>query len=376
MQSVNTKVNQKSTQLDINDVEIRYGNHLAVNKVSLSLRQGEIGCLLGPSGCGKTSLQRAIAGFEPLASGKIELAEKLVSGPGVSVNPELRNVGMVFQDFALFPHLNVERNIGFGLRKLDSSERQARIDEALEMIGLKEYAKRFPHELSGGQQQRVALARAIAPQPDILLLDEPFSSLDANLREFIAKEVRRILKKHNITAILVTHDQHEAFALADKVGVMNQGQLLQWDKPYHLYHNPKNRFIANFVGEGNVIHATVNANGQLENALGVVAEKIVAEAENVANNHTRISGNDQQQCWKTDHQYGVLVRPDDIVYAPDSDIKLTIVDRLFRGAEYLYQLQLDDGQCVLCVAPSHLELNIGDQLPVVTDLKHLVIFED
>lgn len=343
------------SQLSIENVDIHYAKHTAVSGLCLELEKGDIGCLLGPSGCGKTSLQRAIAGFEPLAGGKIELAGKVVSQPGFSINPEKRNVGMVFQDFALFPHLSVEKNIGFGLHKISNEERRQRVFELLEMVDLKDCAKRYPHELSGGQQQRIALARAIAPKPDILLLDEPFSSLDATLREVIAKEVRNVLKSHKITAILVTHDQHEAFAIADKVGVMNSGQLIQWDTPYHLYHKPKNRFVANFIGEGKVIDAHANSKGQLETGLGIIAS-------------------DKQ--WQAGKEYSVLVRPDDLVYDADSNQAFTIVDKLFRGAEYIYQLKLPDNQHVLCVAPSHISLDIGNRLPVKTDLQHLVVFQD
>ncbi|WP_086931961.1 ABC transporter ATP-binding protein [Agarilytica rhodophyticola] len=341
-------------QLFLKNVAVHYGKHIAVNNINLALEKGDIGCLLGPSGCGKTSLQRAIAGFEPLINGHIELAGKLVSRPGFSLSPEKRRVGMVFQDFALFPHLSIAKNISFGLRHLTADERQQRVMELLAMVELVEVADRYPHELSGGQQQRIALARAIAPKPDILLLDEPFSSLDATLREIIAKEVRKVLKAHKITAILVTHDQHEAFAIADKIGVMNSGQLIQWDTPYQLYHQPQTPFVANFIGEGKVIQVCANAKGQLENSLGVIA-------------------NNKQ--WQAGKNYGVLVRPDDLVYDAKSDKAFVIVDKLFRGAEYMYLLSLPDKQQVLCVTPSHIDLAIGDYLPVTTDLQHLVVFD-
>ncbi len=344
-----------SYQLSIDNAELKYGALTAVSGLSLDLNKGEIACLLGPSGCGKSSLQRAIAGFEPISSGKIALAGQIVSRPGFTLNPERRHVGMVFQDFALFPHLSVENNIGFGLRKLSKDERKQRISAMLTMVGLEKYARKFPHELSGGQQQRIALARAIAPKPDILLLDEPFSSLDTALREALAKDVRVLLKDHNITAIFVTHDQQEAFAIADKVGVMNSGKLLQWDTPYQLYHKPKNRFVANFIGEGHVVNARLNDKGQLENGLGIITE---------ANG------------WETGRDYGVLLRPDDLVFNPESPLKLRIKDKLFRGAEYLYQLALTDDQYILCVTPSHVDFAIGDTLSVSVDLQHVVIFSN
>ncbi len=350
-----TVTENNGDHLSLKDIDVCYGNYQAVSNVSFSLKKGDIACLLGPSGCGKTSLQRAIAGFEAPRSGHIQLAGKTVSNSHYVLPPEKRRVGMVFQDFALFPHLNVEKNIAFGCQHLSRQARRDRVTELLALTNLSGYEKQYPHELSGGQQQRIALARAIAPRPDILLLDEAFSSLDADLREFIAKEVRRLLKADNITAILVTHDQHEAFAIADKVGVMHDGKLLQWGTAYDIYHRPNSRFVAKFVGEGSLIHVPFNEQGQLANALGIVA------ADENLNKHT---------------SYSVLLRPDDIIFSPDSDIRLPVCDRLFRGAEYLYQLALPDGQKVLCVAPSHVHHEVGELLPIETDLKHVVIFED
>lgn len=218
-----------------------------VQGLSLSLRQGEIGCLLGASGCGKTTVLRSIAGFEPLISGTITLGQQILSEPGHQVVPEQRNVGMMFQDYALFPHLTVEKNLAFGLRRWLKTEREQRVHELLQLVELTALAKRYPHELSGGQQQRVALARALAPRPALLLLDEPFSNLDVDSRERLAFEVRDILKATSTTAILVTHNQAEAFAIADRIGVMKAGHILQWDTPYGLHHSPVNAFVADFI---------------------------------------------------------------------------------------------------------------------------------
>lgn len=342
-------------QLHLDNIKICYGSTVAVENLSLDIERGEIACLLGPSGCGKTSLQRAIAGFEPVVSGEIWLAGQNVSRPSFSLPPEQRHVGMVFQDFALFPHLDVEKNIGFGLRGMDGKTRRKRIDEVLALVDLERFAARFPHELSGGQQQRVALARAIAPKPDILLLDEPFSSLDTTLRESIARDVRKLLKDQGTTAVFVTHDQHEAFALADKIAVIDQGHLLQWATPYELYHKPASRFVAGFIGEGVMIHVEANAEGKLSNELGDLA-----------------NGGP----WQHGKTYDVLMRPDDVVYDEKSPVKLPIVDKLFRGAEYLYRLQLADKQHVLCVAPSHKSFEIGDRLAVRVDLQHQVVFDE
>lgn len=218
-----------------------------VKSLSIGLEKGSIGCLLGASGCGKTTVLRAIAGFEPLRTGSISLGETILSAVGYQVEPEHRQVGMMFQDYALFPHLDVEKNIGFGLRKWTGQKRKDRVRELLSMTGLEGSEHRFPHELSGGQQQRVALARALAPEPDLLLLDEPFSNLDVDTRERLAYEVRDILKKTGHTAILVTHNQAEAFAIADRIGVMDRGTIVQWDTPFGLHTRPASDFVADFI---------------------------------------------------------------------------------------------------------------------------------
>ena len=218
-----------------------------VSDFFLSLEQGHIGCLLGASGCGKTTVLRAIAGFEPLRAGTISLGNTLLSSVQSQVEPEHRQVGMMFQDYALFPHLSVEKNIAFGLQRHEKRQRTERVAELLELVGLEGTAKRYPHELSGGQQQRVALARALAPEPDLLLLDEPFSNLDIDTRERLAFEVRDILKKTGHTALLVTHNQAEAFAIADRIGIMQRGVIAQWDTPYGLHNQPTSSFVADFI---------------------------------------------------------------------------------------------------------------------------------
>ena len=213
--------------LEVIQLSVTYAGQVmpAVRQVSFGLRAGDIGVLIGPSGCGKTTLLRAVAGLEPASSGEIRLGDEVVSKAGLSLPAESRHVGMVFQDYALFPHLNIGRNVAFGIDHLPRTQRQSRVAEVLELVGLSGQESRFPHELSGGQQQRVALARALAPKPRLLLLDEPFSNLDVDLRERLAHEVRGILKAANTTALFVTHDQLEAFAVGDTIGVMNQGEL-------------------------------------------------------------------------------------------------------------------------------------------------------
>lgn len=237
--------------LDIDHIRLGYdtadGHHTVVDDLSLTLPAGHIGCLLGASGCGKTTVLRAIAGFERVLQGRILLDGTVLSAPQGNVAPERRRVGMMFQDYALFPHLDVARNVGFGLRRQPAAERDRRVTELLELVGLAHAAQSYPHELSGGQQQRVALARALAPAPDLLLLDEPFSNLDVDTRERLAFEVRDILRETGHTAMLVTHNQAEAFAIADHIGVMLKGGIAQWDTPYNLHHHPASPFVADFI---------------------------------------------------------------------------------------------------------------------------------
>jgi iron(III) transport system ATP-binding protein len=237
--------------LELRAISLAYdtpaGARTVVDQLSLSLARGEIGCLLGASGCGKSTVLRAIAGFEPLRDGAIALDGAVLSSVAHEVPPERRRVGMMFQDYALFPHLNVRDNVGFGLRREPAAARRARVARMLELVGLADAARVYPHELSGGQQQRVALARALAPAPELLLLDEPFSNLDVDTRERLAFELRDILKTTGHTAILVTHNQAEAFAIADRIGVMRDGALAQWDTPYTLHHRPATPFVADFI---------------------------------------------------------------------------------------------------------------------------------
>ena len=340
--------------LTLRQVSVHYGTFCAAREVSLSLEEGQIGCLLGPSGCGKTTLLRAIAGFEPISTGDITLRGKLISSVGRTLPPEQRNVGMVFQDHALFPHLNVSRNIGFGLPRLSRGERQRRVREMLALVELENHAQSWPHELSGGQQQRVALARALAPQPDILLLDEPFSSLDSELRAQLAGEVRTLLKRNRVTAILVTHDQNEAFAMADNITLMQEGRVAQSDTPYNLYHNPVNEFVASFIGEGAILSVEVDENGELAHGLGALDR-----------GHPH---------WRPGETLRLLVRPDDVQFSEQSHLQLPVMARAFRGVQYLYELELPDGQRIPCLTPSHVDFPVGSALPVSFNLQHVVVF--
>jgi iron(III) transport system ATP-binding protein len=345
-----------SVLLELDRVSHRYGDHSAVRGLSLRLQQGKIGCLLGPSGCGKTTVLRCIAGFEPIGEGEIVLGGQVVSRRGHTLPPEQRHVGMVFQDYALFPHLTVAGNIAFGLGRWPRAERQQRIAHLLGVVGLADAGSKYPHELSGGQQQRVALARALAPCPQLLLLDEPFSSLDVELRERLGQEVREILKQQNITAILVTHDQHEAFAMADEIGVMHEGEIQQWDTAYNLYHRPANRFVADFVGEGVLIPGTVIGPGRVQTELGAL--------------HGDIPGECAPGC-----AVDVLLRPDDIVHDDHhGPMQATIAAKAFRGADILYTLLLPSGRKVLSLVPSHHDHSLGEKIGIRPEVDHVVAF--
>lgn len=348
--------------LALSGVHQAYGDHEVVRGLSLDLQRGAIGCLLGPSGCGKTTVLRCIAGFEPIQSGEILLNDTLVSKPGMMVPPERRSVGMVFQDYALFPHLTVVQNIAFGLYGIEKAERERRIGHYLEATGLSGLEKDFPHELSGGQQQRVALARAMAPRPDLLLLDEPFSNLDVALRERLATDVRAVIKRFNMTAILVTHDQNEAFSIADEIGVMHRGQIEQWDSAYNLYHRPATRFVADFVGLGVFLPGTVMSPREVSIELGVLNGEVAPGDDATRDAYTR------------GHQVEVLLRPDDIVHEDASSMKAEVLNKAFRGAEILYTLKLDSGRKVLALVPSHHNHAIGERIGIRLDVDHVVAF--
>ena len=342
-------------RLDARQVSVALQNKNIVRNVSLQLEPGQIAAILGPSGCGKTTFLRALAGFQPVSDGEVYVHKKLFSQAGYTLAPESRNIGMMFQDLALFPHLTVEQNIRFGLKTLSNKEQQSRVRQVLELTELNSQEKKYPYQLSGGQQQRVALARALAPKPEILLLDEPFSSLDPDLREQVATEVRKILKHENVTAILVTHDQHEAFAMADEIGVMLNGEIEQWDSAYNIYHKPKTRFVADFIGLGTMVNAKVVSEKTLETEFG------------------QISGNLSTN-FKQGEEVDLLVRPDDIPHDDTSPITALVEEKRFRGAEFLYKLRLQSGNSVLCYAPSHHNHKIGEPIGIKLDLEHLVVF--
>lgn len=341
-------------RLEVDAVTVAYRDKVVVRDTGFCLEPGSLGCLLGPSGCGKTTLLRAVAGFEPVRAGRIRLGHEVVSEPGYTLAPERRGVGMVFQDLALFPHLSVADNLAFGLRGWSRAERKARIERLLCLVGLPGAGDMYPHQLSGGQQQRVALGRALAPRPRLLLLDEPFSGLDVELREELAREVRVILQQEGTTALMVTHDQLEAFAWADQIGVMHAGHIVQWDAAYDLYHRPANRFVADFIGQGVLLPGIVREGRRVETELGIIGGELPADCH---------PGREME----------VLIRPDDVELA-EQGVKAEVVERAFRGAEYLYTLRLPSGARVLCLTHSHNAHAVGEQVCLRLEADHLVMF--
>ena len=348
--------------LSLRGVRQSYDGHEVVRGLSLELKRGSIGCLLGPSGCGKTTVLRCIAGFETLTTGEIRIDGEVVSGPGVQLPPERRRIGMVFQDYALFPHLTVAKNVAFGLRGFDRKEQSKRIAQSIELVGLQGHEDKYPHQLSGGQQQRVALARALAPGPQLLLLDEPFSNLDVDLRERLGQEVRDIIKRAGITAILVTHDQNEAFAIADEIGIMHEGEICQWDSAYNLYHRPASRFVADFIGQGVLLPGSVVSSNQVRVEIGMLNGDVPSNC-----------GMGCDACGKG-CEVTVLLRPDDVIHDDSSNLRAEILSRAFRGADILYTLRLDSGRKVLALVPSHHNHSIGERIGIRLAADHVVTF--
>jgi len=324
----------------------------AIRDISLAAREGEILCLLGPSGCGKTTILRAIAGFEPVRSGELFLSGRLVSNTNLTVPTEERRVGMVFQEYALFPHLRVGENIAFGLHHLSRGDRKCQVQEMLALTGLEGFDRRYPHELSGGQQQRVALARALVQNPVILLLDEPFSNLDPDMAGRMRQDLHALLRRTKTTTILVTHDHEEAFAMADRIAVLNQGMLEQLDTPEMIYHMPASPFVADFVGQADFVQGE-SRDGMIHTELGEFPNTLPGtEGTPVV----------------------VMIRPDDIHLLPAKGASARIIGRQFRGSENLYTVRLPSGQIVHSSEGSTSVYQEGTAVELQVLATHTVIF--
>ncbi|QFU83193.1 ABC transporter ATP-binding protein [Natronorubrum aibiense] len=341
--------------LELEGVGKRYGSEEVIPQLSLSVHDGEILTLLGPSGCGKTTTLRLIAGLERPNAGRIRLQGNDVAGNGRFVPPEERGVGVVFQEFALFPHLTARENVAFGLQEWSEADRDTRVDELLELVGLESQGEAYPDELSGGQQQRIALARSLAPEPEMLLLDEPFSNLDVDLRVEMREEVRRIIKEAGVTAISVTHDQEEALSISDRVAVMNDGDIEQVDTPQQVFQQPESRFVAGFLGHASFLSGAVHGDS-VDTALGRVLRD---DVNGLA------------------HQYDgsnidLLVRPDDVTAFPaeDDETNGRVVYRRYLGPTVLYRVELDSGETIECMHNHSDQLDLDERVAVRVTADH------
>ena len=355
--SVSTETSPPPTQspiLELDNITCGYQPDVpTVRNLSLELQPGQILCLLGPSGCGKTTTLRAIAGFEKISAGEIRLQGQSIATASFHMPPEQRRVGMVFQEYALFPHMHVEDNVAFGLYHWPTADRKARVQTLLELVGLQGFEHRFPHELSGGQQQRVAIARALAPKPVMLLLDEPFSNLDPEMTIKMRKELYRVLRQTETTAILVTHDHEEAFAMADHVAVMQEGVLVQCDTPEAIYQHPSCAFVAEFIGQANTVPGIIK-NGQVETEIGTFPNQSNLQSES----HVL-----------------VMIRSNEIQFTPSESGPGRIESRQFQGSHTLYAIRLKSGQLIHCCMSPIPVYNIDTPVNIQVTTSNTILFQ-
>ncbi|MDK9777043.1 MULTISPECIES: ABC transporter ATP-binding protein [Vibrio] len=341
-----------SCALSIKNLTCQYDDQTVLESLSLEVEQGQIVCLLGASGCGKTTLLKAIAGLLPLSSGQMSLNCLTIDDGENWLPPEQRNIGMIFQDYALFPHLTVAENIAFGLKNETAQQKLLKVEEMLGLVHLKGYGDRYPHQLSGGQQQRVAIARSLAYKPDLLLLDEPFSNIDTQVRHELIREIRKIFKEQGVTAIFVTHSREEAFAFADKMAVMNHGVIEQYGTASELYYQPSSKFVADFLGGGSYLAAKRISDSEFETHLGVV------------------EANAQQEI-QVDAECALLLRPQHVQIAADEESAVKVLEQHFMGDHCRYVIDVNGDRLL---ATSAEALNVGDSVTVKVETQGVLAF--
>ena len=341
-------------KLNLQSVKIALESKVILDDVNLKIDTGEIVSLMGSSASGKTSLIRSIAGFHNISSGTIQIDGQVVDDSIRRSDVAMRNVGVIFQDLALFPHLTVRENICFGLNNIDSTQQQNRAKKLEDLLSIENITNRYPNQISGGQQQRVAIARAIAPKPNLLLLDEPFSALDYELKDNLMNDIMKLIKSENITAILITHSAEEAFKMSDKIAFISNNTITQFANPYDMYHRPNSKEIANFFGISSYITAKITDSSHINCILGDFVGMV-----------------DQ---YNKDDKVELLIRPDDIIHDDNSLFSAKVTEKTFRGSDFLYKLELKDGQNIFCYAPSHHNHQVNEVIGIKLDLDHLVIF--
>ena len=341
-------------KLNLQSVKIALDSKVILDDVNLKIDTGEIVSLMGSSASGKTSLIRSIAGFHNISSGTIQIDGQVVDDSIRRSDVAMRNVGVIFQDLALFPHLTVRENICFGLNNIDNTQQQNRAKKLEDLLSIENITNRYPNQISGGQQQRVAIARAIAPKPNLLLLDEPFSALDYELKDNLMNDIMKLIKSENITAILITHSAEEAFKMSDKIAFISNNTITQFANPYDIYHRPASKEIANFFCISSYIKAKITDSSHIKCILGDFVGMV-----------------DQ---YNKDAKVDLLIRPDDIIHDDDSLFSAKVTGKTFRGSDFLYELELKDGQKIFCFAPSHHNHQVNEVIGIKLDLDHLVIF--
>lgn len=331
-------------QLEVINISKSFNRNVVLKKVSFNLQNGEIGCLIGASGSGKTTILRSIAGLESIDSGEIKINNRVVSSKNLYMEPSNRNIGFVFQDYGIIPHMTVKENILFTRKETE------KLSEILRILEIEDIKDRYPHEISGGQQQRVAVARALYGEPELLLMDEPFSNLDVNLRGKVATEIRNIIKRLGLTALIVTHNIEEAFLLGDKVGVINNGHIEQWASPYSIYHRPATPYVANFAGEATFIE--------------------IAKLEGIIDNELLSSIKEGNFSSKT-----LMIRPEDIILDENSHLVGETVSKEFKGPIINYMIKIQNNILLKASLPSNYNFYIGEKLKISIKLKHIVVFD-